>query len=95
MIVRLPESVLFVAAKQPGSPRLRSLTQRLTGTPVPLDAPIVALEVQDRHGYLARDSILQLFSGPRAAATSLLWALFVADFLGFFFLASWLPVIME
>jgi AAHS family 4-hydroxybenzoate transporter-like MFS transporter len=37
----------------------------------------------------------QLFSGPRAWATTFLWLLFICDALGFFFLASWLPVVME
>jgi AAHS family 4-hydroxybenzoate transporter-like MFS transporter len=95
LIALLPESVLFLAARRPAAARLRPLAQRLMGAPIAADARFVAPDHQDGHGKPGNDSILQLFSGPRAAATVLLWLLFAADALGFFFLASWLPVVME
>ena len=99
LLVWLPESVLFLAARRPGSPRLLPLVRRLLcGTVVAPDAPIVARE--DRRGAASPGpasggSVLELFRGVRGAVTPLLWLLFVADSLGFFFLASWLPVLME
>jgi AAHS family 4-hydroxybenzoate transporter-like MFS transporter len=95
LIAFLPESVLFLAGRRPTSPRLRRLVQRLTREPIPDGAQFVALDRQDEHSAPGGDSILQLFSGPRAAATILIWLLFIIDSLGFFFLASWLPVVME
>jgi AAHS family 4-hydroxybenzoate transporter-like MFS transporter len=92
----LPESILFLATQRPASARLRPLLQRLTGEPIPAGTCVVAAHPDDATRRSGREAhILQLFAGPRAAATILLWLLFVVDSLGFFFLASWLPVVME
>jgi AAHS family 4-hydroxybenzoate transporter-like MFS transporter len=95
LIALLPESVLFLAARRPESPHLGPLVRRLTREPVPAGAHFATLDHQDVHDVPGSDGILQLFSGPRAAATILVWLLFIIDSLGFFFLASWLPVVME
>lgn len=95
LIAFLPESVQFLAATRPAGMRLRPLAPRLTGELTADDARFIALDRQDEHSRPGKDSILQFFSGPRAAATILLWLLFVADAVGFFFLGRWLPVVMK
>jgi AAHS family 4-hydroxybenzoate transporter-like MFS transporter len=96
LILALPESALFLALKRPNSPKLRPLATRLLrGEAIPPDARFVARDPQEKQSAPGRDTIRQLFAGPRAWATALLWLLFVSDALGFFFLASWLPVVME
>jgi len=59
------------------------------------DARFEAVDPQDRQSRPGEDNLKALFRGPRALATSLIWFLFICDSLGFFFLASWLPVVME
>ncbi|HUK59921.1 MAG TPA: MFS transporter [Stellaceae bacterium] len=96
LIAFLPESPLFLARRDPSSPRLRRLFARLApGERVDPDATFVARDPQELQGATGEDSIFHLFHGPRAAATILLWLLFASDALGFFFLASWLPLVME
>ena len=95
LIFWLPESPHFLALKRPDSPKLRALAQKLMPREdIPLTARFTTLDPQDQ-GNEAGASIRNLFSGARASATSLLWALFFFDAVGFFFLASWLPVVME
>lgn len=92
----LPESPQYLALKNPGSPKLRRLVRRLAGNEnIADDATFVVDDPQERQSKPGRDNFSQLFHGPRAAATILLWLLFLADALGFFFLASWLPLVME
>jgi MFS transporter, AAHS family, 4-hydroxybenzoate transporter len=96
LIIFLPESVLFLATKRPNSPKLRPLALRLLrGERIAPEARFTAHDPQESQGKPGEDTIFQLFHGPRAWATTLLWLLFVCDALGFFFLASWLPVVME
>ena len=96
LIVLLPESPLFLALRNPTSPKLPALAQRLlAGERVEPDAVYVAHDPQEAQSKPGENNLLQLFHGPRATATTLLWLLFVCDALGFFFLASWLPVVME
>jgi AAHS family 4-hydroxybenzoate transporter-like MFS transporter len=92
----LPESVLFLATRRPASARLPPLLRRLTHEPIPAATCFLAADHHEAQGKPGREAhILLLFAGPRAAATILLWLLFIVDSLGFFFLASWLPVVME
>jgi MFS transporter, AAHS family, 4-hydroxybenzoate transporter len=96
LIALLPESPLFLALRNPTSPKLPALAQRLLGDErIAPDARFVAHDPQEAQSKPGGDNVLQLFHGPRATATALLWLLFVCDSLGFFFLASWLPVVME
>jgi len=99
MILWLPDSILFLIQKRPNSPQLRRLAERLLREPVAADTQLVALDPQDEKDKVATVSGLQglvrLFSGNRSWATTLLWLLFISDSLGFFFLASWLPVVMK
>jgi AAHS family 4-hydroxybenzoate transporter-like MFS transporter len=87
---------MFLALKRPDSPKLRGLVRRLLpGERIDPDTRFVATDPQDRQSRPGEDNMLALFRGPRALATSLIWLLFIFDSLGFFFLASWLPVVME
>ena len=96
LIALLPESPLFLAQRDPTSPKLRRLFQRLAPAErLDPDARFVAHDPQELLGRTGENNIFQLFHGPRAAATALLWLLFASDALGFFFLASWLPLVME
>jgi AAHS family 4-hydroxybenzoate transporter-like MFS transporter len=96
LALALPESALFLALKKPGSPKLLPLVRRLVPREdVASDTIFTATDPQEMPSNPGEDNVLQLFRGPRAVATTLLWLLFVCDSLGFFFLASWLPVVME
>jgi MFS transporter, AAHS family, 4-hydroxybenzoate transporter len=94
MILWLPDSVVFLARKKPNSPQLRPLAAKILGEKVPQDAILTALDPQEQPEETGRVGFLRLFDGTRASATVLLWLLFISDSLGFFFLASWLPVVM-
>jgi MFS transporter, AAHS family, 4-hydroxybenzoate transporter len=96
MILWLPDSLWYLARKHPDSPQLRRLAERLIGEPVAPGTPIVAVDPSEDRSQKAsgREGFLRLFEGSRAWATTLLWLLFISDSLGFFFLASWLPVVM-
>ena len=94
LIVYLPDSALFLALKKPNAPQLRPLAQRLLGRALAPETRFVAID-EHEEGETGRAGFLRLFTGMRAYATSLLWLLFVSDSLGFFFLASWLPLVME
>lgn len=95
LIRYLPDSALFLALKKPNAPQLRPLVQRLLGGRTL--APETRFVAADEHegDEIGRAGFFRLFTGMRAYATILLWLLFVADSLGFFFLASWLPLVME
>jgi AAHS family 4-hydroxybenzoate transporter-like MFS transporter len=99
MILWLPDSILFLIQKRPNSPQLHRLAERLLGEPVAPDTQLIAIDPQDEKKPVVRasgfDGLIRLFSGSRAWATTLLWLLFISDSLGFFFLASWLPVVMH
>jgi AAHS family 4-hydroxybenzoate transporter-like MFS transporter len=95
LIIYLPDSVLFLTLKKPNSPQLRPLAQRLLGDQaIAPETRFVAVDVHEDYDRAERPGFFRLFSGTRAYATGLLWLLFLADALGFFFLASWLPVVM-
>ncbi len=96
LILWLPESPQYLALKNPASPKLRRLVERLKGgEAIAPDAIFTVDDPQEKQSKPGTNNFLQLFHGPRAAATILLWLLFAGDALGFFFLASWLPVVME
>ena len=96
LIVWLPESILFLALKRAASPLIAPLARRLLpNETIPADAAFTAADPQEEGDRVSRAGIFRLFDGNRAYATTLLWLLFIADALGFFFLASWLPVVMQ
>jgi AAHS family 4-hydroxybenzoate transporter-like MFS transporter len=95
LIVYLPDSVLFLTLRKPNSPKLRPLAQRLMGgQAIAPETRLIAADVQEDDESAGRAGFFRLFTGTRVYATTLLWLLFLADALGFFFLASWLPVVL-
>jgi AAHS family 4-hydroxybenzoate transporter-like MFS transporter len=100
MILWLPDSILFLIQRRPNSPQLRRLAERLMREPIAPDTQLVAMDPQDDTKKIKEaggfEGFVRLFNGTsRARATVLLWLLFISDSLGFFFLASWLPVVMK
>jgi AAHS family 4-hydroxybenzoate transporter-like MFS transporter len=96
LAIWLPESPRYLAITDPASAKLRRLVERLIpNEPVPANAVFVPGDAQETQSKPGAGTFSQLFSGPRAPATIFLWLLFICDALGFFFLASWLPVVME
>jgi MFS transporter, AAHS family, 4-hydroxybenzoate transporter len=95
MIAWLPDSILFLVLKKPNSPQIRPLAARLLGAgAIPANARFTAIDAHEDQDEITRAGFVRLFEGRRAWPTSLLWLLFISDSLGFFFLASWLPVVM-
>lgn len=96
LAIWLPESPRYLAITEPASAKLRRLVARLIpDETIPADAVFVPGDAQETLSKPGASTFAQLFSGPRAWATTFLWLLFICDALGFFFLASWLPVVME
>jgi len=86
----LPESPRFLALRDASSPRLAAIAARLRPDLVlPGDARFVLHEAQERGLPL-----VHLFREGRAPLTLLLWAAFIASFLGHHFLTSWLPTVL-
>ncbi|HEX4112812.1 MAG TPA: MFS transporter [Stellaceae bacterium] len=95
MIAYLPDSLLFLVLKKPASSRIRPLAARLLAPEsIPPDTRFVAIDLHEDQDKVSRAGFVRLFTGRRSYATTLLWLLFISDALGFFFLASWLPVVM-
>jgi AAHS family 4-hydroxybenzoate transporter-like MFS transporter len=96
LIALLPDSVLHIATTSPASPKLLPLARRLLPNEnFDSSTRFVAHDPQEDHGVPGRAGFLQLFVGPRAWATILLWALFLFDSVSLFFLGSWLPYVMR
>jgi AAHS family 4-hydroxybenzoate transporter-like MFS transporter len=92
LVLLLPESIPFLAATRPDSPRLRRL--------VTLAAP--ELEIAQGTRFISRRptqeqnfSLKLLFSGHRRIATPLLWLAFFAEALTYMTLTAWLAVLLE
>ncbi|HMI97552.1 MAG TPA: MFS transporter [Micropepsaceae bacterium] len=92
LALALPESVPWLAAARPNSPRLRRLAARaapeLRITP---DTRVVLRRSANESHF----SLTLLFSSYRRIATPLLWIAFFAESLTFMTLSAWLAVILE
>jgi AAHS family 4-hydroxybenzoate transporter-like MFS transporter len=90
LLIWLPESLPYLAAKQPDDPRLPVLVARL--------APEVEKDtrfVLRRPASEARFTLKLLFDGYRRIATPLLWLGFFSESLTYMTLAAWFSVILE
>jgi AAHS family 4-hydroxybenzoate transporter-like MFS transporter len=92
LVFVLPESIPFLAATKPDSPKLRRLVARA--------APELALTadtriVLRRPANETHFSLTLLFNSYRRIATPLLWIAFFAESLTFMTLSAWLAVILE
>jgi len=88
----LPESVPYLAATKPDSPKFRELVRRAL--------PELALTPDDRVSLHrptseTRFSLRLLFESYRRIATPLLWIAFFAESLTFMTFSSWLALILE
>ena len=92
LVFALPESIPFLVATRPDSPRLRKLVARAApGLVLSPDAQFTLRSTEEKVQF----SLSSLFSGSRATATTLLWAAFFAEALTYMTLTAWLPVLLE
>lgn len=92
LAVFLPESIPFLAATKPDSPRLRKLVARM--------APELGVSAKTRFTFRrpAKEttfSLSLLFDGYRRAATPLIWLAFLAESMTYLTLSAWLVVLLE
>lgn len=92
LVFVLPESILLLAANNPGSPRLRRLVARL--------APELIITPETRFVFKRpaneiKFSLALLFAGVRRYVTPLIWVAFFAEALTYISLTSWLAVVLE
>jgi MFS transporter, AAHS family, 4-hydroxybenzoate transporter len=91
-IVTLPESIRLLAAQNKDRAQISALATRLhPGIAVDSETQFILSEEPRPQRF----KIALLFSGDRWMATPLLWLLYIANSLALFFLASWMPVLLE
>jgi AAHS family 4-hydroxybenzoate transporter-like MFS transporter len=88
---RLPESVRFLATTGRAPERVTELLKRIS--PNTVFAPDARFVVHETH--LAGIPVVHLFREGRAAVTLLLWVVFFMSLLDLYFLASWLPTVIN
>jgi AAHS family 4-hydroxybenzoate transporter-like MFS transporter len=88
----LPESVKYLALKGSRNEEVANLVNRL-GSGVRATAAD-AYVVGQTSGRASSVRVGVLFRGGLKAATPLLWLLFVANLMGYFFLLSWTPLLL-
>jgi len=88
---RLPESVRFLAASGRAPGRVAELLRQIS--PSTVFAPNARFVVHETH--LAGIPVVHLFREGRAAVTLLLWVVFFMSLLDLYFLANWLPTVLN
>jgi MFS transporter, AAHS family, 4-hydroxybenzoate transporter len=88
---RLPESIRFLAAAGRAQERVAGLLKRMS--PATVFAPDARFVVHEAH--LTGIPFVHLFREGRAAVTLLLWVVFFMSLLDLYFLASWLPTVIN
>lgn len=91
LLIALPESLLFLESKRPGSAALRRLTARIArerGVPAPEFAPPPTAPL------MAAQPVRAIFADGRAAMTVLLWLAMSATYCVEFFISYWLPTVL-
>jgi MFS transporter, AAHS family, 4-hydroxybenzoate transporter len=88
---RLPESVRFLATAGQAPERVAQLLKRISPhTAFAPDARFTAMET-----HLAGLPVKHLFRDGRTIATLLLWVVFFMSLLDIYFLANWLPTVLN
>jgi len=88
---RLPESVRFLATKGHAPEQVRQLLRRISpNTAFAADARFVVHET-----HLVGLPVVHLFREGRTVATLLLWVVFFMSLLDIYFLANWLPTVLN
>ena len=86
----LPESVKYLVVKGRGQQDVvRILAQMDPGKAVDSSATYVVADEQKG------STLKALFAGPLAVLTPLMWLLFVANLMGYFFLIGWTPAVLQ
>jgi len=88
----MPESVRFLAIKNPNDPRIASIMKRLR--PDLAIGPATRFTATEENAQ-AGLPVRHLFTDKRAPLTSLLWLSFVLSLTGHHFLTSWLPTVLD
>jgi AAHS family 4-hydroxybenzoate transporter-like MFS transporter len=91
LVWRLPESVRFLATAGRAPERVAELLKRIS--PHSAFAPDARFVVHEAH--LAGIPVAHLFREGRTAATLLLWVVFFMSLLDIYFLANWLPTVLN
>ena len=91
LALKLPESVRFLALTGRANERVAQLLGFIN--PKVAFAPATRFVV--REPELAGIPVLHLFKGGRTLATLLLWVVFFMSLLDLFFLANWLPTVLN
>src|SRR6204780_2076517 len=91
LVLRLPESVRFLALTGRANAEVADLLGFIT--PGPRFAPATQFVVNEPH--LPGIPVLHLFREGRALVTLLLWVVFFMSLLDIYFLANWLPTVLN
>jgi AAHS family 4-hydroxybenzoate transporter-like MFS transporter len=91
LVWRLPESVRFLATAGQAPERVAELLKRIS--PHSAFAPDARFVVHEAR--LAGIPVAHLFREGRTAATLLLWVVFFMSLLDIYFLANWLPTVLN
>jgi MFS transporter, AAHS family, 4-hydroxybenzoate transporter len=91
LVWRLPESVRFLATKGHATGQVAQLLRRISpNTAFAADARFVVHET-----HLVGMPVVHLFREGRTVATLLLWVVFFMSLLDIYFLANWLPTVLN
>jgi AAHS family 4-hydroxybenzoate transporter-like MFS transporter len=91
MVMRLPESVRYLAARGRGYSRtIAAILNRIHPDPAVTPDSMFTVAEESRKGFL----LPHLFTGGRGIGTVILWAIFFLQLFALFLLASWTPTIL-
>jgi len=91
LMLRLPESVRFLATRGHAPERVAELLRRIS----PHTAFAPGAEFVVREAHLAGLPVAHLFREGRTPVTLLLWVVFFMSLLDIYFLANWLPTVLN
>ena len=91
-LTMLPESVKFLVLKNKGTAAITSVLRQIgINKDFGADAQFVVADEAAPQGA----AIGELFRGALGTITPLLWLLFIANLMGYFFLLSWTPTVLQ
>jgi AAHS family 4-hydroxybenzoate transporter-like MFS transporter len=93
LVVLLPESIQFLALRKDRSASTQAIVSKMRPDLKFDGSTQLLLESDQEDG--ASTNLRELFAGPRALMTPLLWLVYVANSTVTYVLVSWLPTLME
>jgi AAHS family 4-hydroxybenzoate transporter-like MFS transporter len=87
----LPESLKFLALRDPKNPQLARIARRLRPDMAIADGIRFVFPVQNISGF----KLSMLFAGVLRWQTPLIWVMFMANLMANFFLNSWMPTLFQ